>query len=105
MSEIKYKYLTTEDEVQQLYKLMALPEIYKWTGVPLFPPMIRESAKKKQIIVAKDGDKLVGFIQSNKNKEGYNVIHYHCVHPNYQGNGIASRLSKFIPPLTWRNAS
>ena len=97
--EVKYKYLTIEDEVQQVYKMMAIPAIAEWTGTPLFPPFIRDGAKKKQFIVAKDGDRVIGFINSNYNKKiKYNVIHFHCVHPEYQGMGIASRLFKFIPP-------
>lgn len=97
--DIKYKYLTTEDEVQQVYKMMSIPEIAQWTGTPLFPPFIREGAKKKQFIVAKYEDRVVGFINANYNKKlKYNVIHYRCVHPEFQGMGIASRLTKLIPP-------
>lgn len=97
MSDITYKYLTKESEVQQLYKLMSMEEIHRWTGVPLFPPMIREAAKKRQIIVAMNEDNLIGFILFNKNKAGYNVIHYHIVHPDFQRHGIASKLVSFVP--------
>lgn len=97
MSEIKYKYLSAEDEVQQVYKLMSMREIHQWTGAPLFPPMIRKLAKKHEIIVAMDGEVLAGFIQFKLKKDAYNIIHYHCVHPDYQRRGIALKLSSFVP--------
>lgn len=96
--KITYKYLTTEDEVQQVYKLMAIPSIYKFTGPPLFPPSIRDSARKRHIIVAKDGDRVAGFINFNKNKEGYSVIHYSVTSPDYQRRGIALALTRHVPP-------
>lgn len=95
---IEYKFLTTENEVEQMYRLMARKEIGEWTGTPLFPPMIRDAARKKGIIIAKDDDKLIGFIQFTKRKDGFNAIHVRGVAPEYQGRGIASQLTKLIPP-------
>lgn len=98
MTEITYKYLSTEDEVQQVYKLMAIPAIYKFTGPPLVPPAIRNGAKKLHFIVAKSGDRVVGFINFNKNKDGYSVVHYRVTHPDYQRMGIALGLTRYVPP-------
>lgn len=95
---IVYKFLTTEDEVQQMYRLSARKEIAAWIGCPLFPPRIRDYARKQEIVVAKDCDKLVGFLQFIRRKDGFYVLHFLVVAPEYQGRGIALTLAQCIPP-------
>ena len=63
--------LSKEEEVQGLYRLQAIQEIYEWTGVPSFPPQIRERARKRNIIIAKDKDKVIGWVDFNLCKDGF----------------------------------
>ncbi len=95
---ITYKFLSTESEVQQMYRLSARKEIAAWTGCPLIPPRIRDYASKRLIVVAKDCENLVGFLQFIRRKDGFNVIHYHVVAPEYQGRGVALTMARCIPP-------
>lgn len=102
---ITYKFLSTESEVQQMYRLSARKEIAAWTGCPLIPPRIRGYASKRLIVVAKDCENLVGFLQFIRRKDGFNVIHYHVVAPEYQGRGVALTMARCIPPHLSRRSS
>lgn len=96
--EIKFKYITNEDEVQQVYKLSNMKENVYMLGGGIVPLILRENAAKKEIIIAKDGEKVVGFIQFHKRKDHITTIYHRAVHPQYRGMHIAFRMSKLIPP-------
>ena len=101
MNEIIYKHLTTKDEVEQCYRLTAeVRDINHWLGGGVIPPIIVEYAKKRCLIVAKDKDKVVGFVQFNTRKDRTSVIYHYCVHPDYRGQHIGSTLCKKVPPPT-----
>lgn len=95
---IEYKYLAHEDEVQQVYKLSSLKENSYMLGGAILPPILRENAMKKECIIAKDGDDVIGFIQFHKRKDGVTTIYHRAVHPDYRGQGIAYKLSRFLHP-------
>lgn len=97
MSSIIYKYLETEEEVQGTYKVSAAKENRDWLGGGVVPPILRESLLKKEVIIAKDGDKVVGFIHFHRRKDGYNVIYHRAVLPDYCKKGIAYNLSLKVP--------
>ena len=99
MVEIHYKYLTTKEEADQCYHLSSMKENSYWLGGAIIPPIFIEAARKKGVILAKDDDKMIGFIHFNiRKKDKVAVIYHRCVHPDYRGQHIAWNLSIKVPP-------
>lgn len=99
MSKITYTTLQSEEDARQAYELTKIKDINYYLGSGITPPVLMESAKKNGLYLAKDGEKVVGFIQFNhRKKDDVNVIYHICVHPDYRGQHIALTLSNMVPP-------
>ena len=60
-------------------------------------PALEEHCKKESLIVAVQGDKVLGFCNYNKRKkDGVNVIYEVCTDKKYRGNGIGRALLNSI---------
>ena len=97
MNDIIYKVPETEEEFQGAYAVSACKENNCWLGGGVVPPILRQSAEKRELIIAKDNNLVVGFIHFHKRKDGYNVIYHICVLPEYKGKHIAYNMSLQVP--------
>lgn len=97
MNEIIYKKIETEEEIQGAYEVSKNKENIDWLGGGVIPPILRQSAVKGELIIAKDNDLVVGFIHFHKRRDGYHVIYHICVLPEYKGNHIAYNMSMKVP--------
>lgn len=97
MNDIIYKKAETEEEIQGAYAVSARKENRDWLGGGVVPPILRESAQKGELVIAKDGELVVGFIHFHKRRDGYNVIYHRCVLPEYKGKHIAYNMSLQVP--------
>ena len=98
MSEIVYCKLKTEDEAKKGYALTAMKENNYWLGGGVTPPILMNSAKKGEVILAKDEDCVVGLLHYHCRRDGFCVIYHVCVHPNYRCKDIARSMILLAPP-------
>lgn len=76
----------TEEQIEELFLSV------NWLSGK-YPHRLTNALKKSQtVITAWDENKLVGLIRALDDGGMVAYLHYLLVHPDYQGNGIASKL-------------
>lgn len=89
--EVKKAQLDDIDKIKQI-----ADKYTKEIGFVL-KPALEENCNKGTLVVAKQGERVLGFCNYNKRKaDGVNVIYEICVDTRYRGNGIARKMINFL---------
>ncbi|KHD35622.1 acetyltransferase [Clostridium acetobutylicum] len=104
------------DIISNCIKYMKSQDIYQWDEFYPSSDIIENDITRKDCYVLKNNERCVAYVAINEDqppeysqinwlthKKKILVIHRLCVHPEFQGRGIAKKILKFIENLATKN--